>query len=102
MEGQPLCSFGLRQMMGDEVSSRDTGQGYDDGLSARALLSSMRRHLVVVLTLSLSLGAAGAVIGLGLPPWFQAETVLIIHARPQRITDVQELPDPVPDIPVVR
>jgi succinoglycan biosynthesis transport protein ExoP len=89
-------------MMGDEVSSRDTGQGYDDGLSARALLSSMRRHLVVVLTLSLSLGAAGAVIGLGLPPWFQAETVLIIHARPQRITDVQELPDPVPDIPVVR
>src|SRR5712692_5654646 len=91
-------------MMGDEpeFSSRDPSQGFNDGLSARALLSSIRRHLRVVLTLSLSLCAAGALIGLGLPPWFQAGTVLIIHARPQRMTDVQELPDPVPDIPIVR
>jgi succinoglycan biosynthesis transport protein ExoP len=90
-------------MMGDEpeFSSRDLSQRFNDGLSARVLLSSMRRHLRVVLTLSLSLCAAGALIGLGLPPWFQAGTVLIIHARPQRMMDVQELPDPVPDSSIV-
>jgi hypothetical protein len=47
--------------------------------------------------------AAGTVIGPGLPPRFQAEAVLIIHSRPQRISDIPEvLPDPVPDIPVIR
>src|SRR6266446_16185 len=84
-------------MMGDDLQL-----AVQDGLSARALLLSMRRHLGLVLGLSLSLCAAGAVVGLGLPSWFQAETVLIIPARPQRIADVQELPDPVPDLPVMR
>src|SRR5947207_15045934 len=85
-----------------QFSYRDAGQGTEVGLSARALLSSVRRHLGAVLALSLSLCAAGAFIGLGLPPSFQAETVLIIHSRPQRIADVQELPDPAPELPVIR
>jgi len=51
---------------------RDVGPEMDDGLSARALLLSIRRHLGVVLVLALSLCAVGAVIGLGLPPRFQA------------------------------
>src|SRR5215813_7833796 len=75
----------------------DISHGFEDGLSARALLSSIRRHWVLVSTLSLLLCAVGAVVGLGLPSWFQAETVLIINARPQRIADVQEQPDPIPD-----
>jgi polysaccharide biosynthesis transport protein len=82
---------------------RDVGQAMDDGLSARALLSSIRRHLGVVVVLSLSLCAAGAVIGLGLPPRFQAEAVLVIHSRPPRVSDVQDvLADPLPDMPVIR
>jgi uncharacterized protein involved in exopolysaccharide biosynthesis len=89
-------------MMGGESQPSFDDAGFEDGLSARALLVSMRRHLWLVLAFSLSLCAAGAVVGLGLPSWFQAETVLIIHARPQRIADVQELPDPVPDMPVIR
>jgi succinoglycan biosynthesis transport protein ExoP len=85
----------------------DVGQEMDDGLSARMLVTSIRRHLGVVLALCLSLCSAGAVIGFGLPLWFQAEAVLVIHSRPQRISDVQEvLPDPSPDIaaaaPVIR
>ena len=28
--------------------------------------------------------------------------MLIVHARPQRMADVQELPDPVPDLPTMR
>src|SRR5215472_2127930 len=80
----------------------DIGHGFEDGLSVRALLSSIRRHLVLVSTLSLLLCAVGAVVGLGLPSWFQAETVLIINARPQRIADVQEQPDPIPDRAVMR
>jgi uncharacterized protein involved in exopolysaccharide biosynthesis/Mrp family chromosome partitioning ATPase len=91
--------------MADEAQFpyRDVGQEMDDGLSARALLSSIRRHLGVVLGLSLSLCAAGAAIGLGLPPKFQAEAVLVIHSRPQRVSDIQEVfPDPLPDLPVIR
>jgi uncharacterized protein involved in exopolysaccharide biosynthesis/MinD-like ATPase involved in chromosome partitioning or flagellar assembly len=81
----------------------DVGQVMDDGLSARMLLASIRRHLGVVLVLFLSFCAAGAVIGLGLPDWFQAEGVLVIHSRPQRVSDVQEVfPDPLPDLPVIR
>jgi uncharacterized protein involved in exopolysaccharide biosynthesis/MinD-like ATPase involved in chromosome partitioning or flagellar assembly len=83
--------------------NRDVGQEMDDGLSARALLSSIRRHLGVVVGLSLSLCAAGAAIGLGLPPWFQADAVLVIHSSPPRVSDVQEvLADPLPDLPVIR
>jgi succinoglycan biosynthesis transport protein ExoP len=89
----------------DEVQFpfRNAGQAMDDGLSARTLLSSIRRHLGVVVALSLSLCAAGAVIGLGLPPRLQAEAVLVIHSRPPRVSDVQEvLADPLPDMPVIR
>src|SRR5437773_1645757 len=83
--------------------NRDVGQEADPGLSARALLLSIRRHLGVVLVLLLSFCAAGAVIGLGLPPWFQAEAVLVIHSRPPRVSDVQEvLAAPLPDLPVIR
>ena len=81
----------------------DVSQEMDDGLSARMLLTSIRRHLGMVLALCLSLCSAGAVIGLGLPPRFQAEAVLVIHSRPQRVSDIQEVfPDPLPDIPVIR
>jgi uncharacterized protein involved in exopolysaccharide biosynthesis/MinD-like ATPase involved in chromosome partitioning or flagellar assembly len=85
----------------------DLSKEMDKGLSAQMLVTSIRRHLGVVVALSLSLCLAGAVIGLGLPRWFQAEAVLVIHSRPQRISDVQEvLADPSPDIagsaPVIR
>ena len=53
----------------------DTSQDMDFGLSARAVLTCIRRHLAVVLVPVLLLSALGAVIGLGLPTWFQAETV---------------------------
>jgi uncharacterized protein involved in exopolysaccharide biosynthesis/Mrp family chromosome partitioning ATPase len=36
-------------------------------------------------------------VGLGLPAWFKAEGVVVIHARPQRMAEFQELPDPSPD-----
>jgi uncharacterized protein involved in exopolysaccharide biosynthesis/Mrp family chromosome partitioning ATPase len=88
----------------DEVQFpfRDVGQAMDDGLSARTLLSSIRRHLGVVVALSLSLCAAGAVLGLGLPPRFYANAVLVIHSRPPRVSDVQEvLADPLPDLSVI-
>src|SRR5438132_2959021 len=82
---------------------RDVGPEMDDGLSARALLLSIRRHLGVVLVLALSLCAVGAVIGLGLPPRFQAEATLVVHSRPLRVSDVQEvLGNPLPDIFVIR
>jgi succinoglycan biosynthesis transport protein ExoP len=85
-------------MMGDGLSIRDLGQPFEDGLSARMLLSSIRRHLVIVLAFALSLCAAGALVGLGLPAWYQAEGVLVIHARPQHMSELQELPDPFPDM----
>jgi polysaccharide biosynthesis transport protein len=85
-------------MMGDGLSIRDLGQRFEDGLSARALLSSIRRHLAMVLAFTLSLCAAGALIGLGLPAWYQAEGVVVIRAVPQRTAEIQELPDPQPDI----
>jgi polysaccharide biosynthesis transport protein len=77
--------------------SGDLGRPFEDGLSARALLASIRRHLAIVVVFTLSLGAAGVLIALGLPAWFQAEGVLVIPAAPQRIAELQELPDASPD-----
>jgi uncharacterized protein involved in exopolysaccharide biosynthesis len=86
-------------MMGDgRLASSDLSQALEDGLSARMLLSSIRRHFVIVLAFTLSLSAAGALIGLGLPAWYQAEGVLVILAVPQRTAEIQELPDPSPDV----
>jgi uncharacterized protein involved in exopolysaccharide biosynthesis/Mrp family chromosome partitioning ATPase len=85
-------------MMGDEPPISDLGQPFEDGLSARALLLSIRRHRAMVLAFTLSLCAAGALVGLGLPAWYQAEGVLIIRAVPQRTAEFQELPDPSPDV----
>ena len=70
--------------MDDGLSASDLGQPFEDGLSARALLSSIRRHLALVLAFTLSLCAAGALVGLGLPAWYQAEGVLVIRAVPQQ------------------
>src|SRR6516165_9700407 len=84
-------------MMGDGLSIRNLGQRFEDGLSARMLLSSIRRHPVIVLAFTLSLCAAGALAGLGLPAWYQAEGVMVIRAVPQRTAEIQELPDPSPD-----
>jgi polysaccharide biosynthesis transport protein len=85
-------------VMGDERSISDPGRPFEDGLSARALLSSIRRHLAIVLAFTLSLCIAGALIGLGLPAWYKAEGVLVIRAAPQRTAEIQELPDPLPDL----
>lgn len=79
-----------------QVSS-DLSRPFEDGLSARALLASIRRHLAIVVVFTLSLGAAGALFALGLPAWFKAEGVLVIPAAPQRIAELQELPDASPD-----
>ena len=88
----------MKAMMGDGLSIRDLGQRFEDGLSARMLLSSIRRHLAIVLAFTLSLCAAGALVGLGLPAWYEAEGVLVIRAVPQRTAEIQELPDPTPDL----
>src|SRR5260370_41446752 len=85
-------------MMGDGLFASDLGRPFEDGLSARALLSSIRRHLAMVLAFTLSLCAAGAFVGLGLPAWHKAEGVLVIRAVPQRTAEIQELPDPLPDL----
>ena len=61
-------------------------ESFEDGLSARALLSSIRRHLAVVLACTLSLCIVGALVGLGLPAWYEAKGVLVIRAVPQRST----------------
>jgi succinoglycan biosynthesis transport protein ExoP len=93
---------GSEVMMGDGLLAGNLSQPAADGLSARALLSSIRRHLVIVIAFTLSLCAAGWLIGLGLPAWYQAEGVLIIHARPQRLAELQELPDPAAEISVIQ
>jgi polysaccharide biosynthesis transport protein len=79
----------------------DFGQMSEEGLSARALLSAIRRHWALVLCSTLLMCAAGAFIGLGLPAWFKAEGVVVIPAVPQRLSDLQELPDPTPDVNVI-
>src|SRR5260370_4710595 len=89
-------------MMGDGLLAGDLSQPAADGLSARALLSSIRRHLVIVLAFTLLLCAVGWLIGLGLPAWYKAEGVLVIHARPQRLAELQELPDPAAEISVIQ
>ena len=86
--------------MGHGLLAGDLSQPAVDGLSARELLSSIRRHLVIVIAFTLSLCVVGAFIGLGLPAWYKAEGVLVIHARPQRLAELQELPDPAADISV--
>ena len=88
--------------MGDGLLAGDLSRPAADGLSARALLSSIRRHLVIVIVFTVSLCAVGALIGLGLPAWYQAEGVLVIHARPQRSAELQELPDPGAEISVIQ
>src|SRR5215469_1050853 len=85
-------------MTGDGLSIRDLGQRFEDGLSAGMLLSSIRRHLVVVLAFTLSLCAAGALVGLGLPAWYQAEGVLVLRTMPRSAAEIQELPDPFLDV----
>jgi uncharacterized protein involved in exopolysaccharide biosynthesis len=86
-------------MMGDGPLASNLPQAFGDGLSARALLTSIRRHLAVVLACTLSLCTVGALVGLGLPAWYQAKGVLVIRAVPQRSTaEIQELPDPTPDL----
>jgi succinoglycan biosynthesis transport protein ExoP len=89
-------------MMGDGLLVSDLSQRFEDGLSARAILSCIRRHLAMVLAFTLSLCIAGALVGLGLPAWFKAEGVVVIHSRPQRMADLQELPDPTPDLNVIQ
>src|SRR5271169_6255944 len=89
-------------MIGNWPSPSGLGQLFEDGLSARALLSSIRRHLAIVLAFTLSLCIAGALVGLGQPAWFKADGVLVIHAQPRSTADIQELPDPAPDLMTIQ
>jgi polysaccharide biosynthesis transport protein len=67
-----------------------------DGLSARALLKSLRRHRGVVTAVLLLFSLAGAAFGLGLPPRYLARGTLVIYSQPPRVADVPEvLPDQV-------
>jgi polysaccharide biosynthesis transport protein len=88
--------------MGDGLLAGDFSPPAAEGLSARVLIASIRRHLVIVLLCTLSLGLLGALVGLGLPAWYQAEGVLVINARPQRTAELQELPDPLLDTSVIQ
>jgi polysaccharide biosynthesis transport protein len=88
--------------MGDGLFAGDFSQPSAEGLSARALIASIRRHFVIVLLCTLTLFLVGALVGLGLPEWYQAEGVLVINARPQRTAELQELPDPLLDTSVVQ
>jgi polysaccharide biosynthesis transport protein len=89
-------------MMDDGRLTGDLGQPFEDGLSARALLASIRRHWAMVLTFMLSLGTAGVLVALGLPTWYQAGGVLVIPAVPQRMAELQELPDATPDMDTIQ
>ena len=80
--------------MGDGPSPVGLNHPLEDGLSARALLSSIRRHPVLVAVFTLSLCIAGYLYALGQPAWYQAEGVLVIRAEPRSTADIQELPDP--------
>jgi polysaccharide biosynthesis transport protein len=93
---EAIMSEAIRLLPG-EIS-----QPLEDGLSARALLLSIRRHWRLVLCLTLALTIAGALIGLGLPAWYKAEAVVVINSRPHRSADLQELPDPTsPELAVI-
>jgi polysaccharide biosynthesis transport protein len=72
----------------------EVSQPLEDGLSARTLLLSLRRHWPLVLILTLALTIVGAAVGMGLPYWYKAEAVVVINSRPHRSADLQELPDP--------
>jgi polysaccharide biosynthesis transport protein len=77
-----------------QIFSPEDSVANADGLSARALLKSMRRHWVVLATMLILFSLAGAAIGLGLPPHYKASGVLVIYSQPPRVADVQEvLPD---------
>jgi polysaccharide biosynthesis transport protein len=84
-------------MMDNGQVSGHLSQPFEDGLSARALLASIRRHLTIVVAFTLLFAAAGILIALGEPAWYQAEGVLVIPAVPQRMAELQELPDSSPD-----
>src|SRR5208282_1487257 len=81
-------------MMVDVPSAHDLSRTFEDGLSARALLSSMRRHPAIILAFTLSSLVGGYLVGLGLPGWYEAQGALVIHAEPRRTAEIQELPDP--------
>jgi len=83
--------------MNNEQVSGYLSQPFEDGLSARALLASIRRHLMIVVAFTLLFAAAGILVSLGQPAWYQAEGVLVIPAVPQRTAELQELPDSSPD-----
>src|SRR5215831_4135935 len=84
--------------MGEAIMNhRLSIESFVDGLSARALLSAIRRHLAVVLACTLSLSVGAGFYGLGEPRWYRAEGILVIHPVPQRTAEIQELPDPNPD-----
>jgi polysaccharide biosynthesis transport protein len=88
-------------MMSNSVQVYSPGDSFTsaDGLSARALLKSIQRHRVVVVMVLILFGLAGAAIGLGLPPRYKANGVLVIYSQPQRVADVQEvLPDQTTDM----
>src|SRR5260370_39945234 len=75
----------------------------DEVVSAQTVLLSIRRHRGPFIVVALTLAAGGLVIGLGLPDRFQAEAGLVMHSRPQRVTDIEEvLPDPATEIPAIR
>lgn len=88
--------------MGDWPSASDLRQPIEDGLSARMLLSSIRRHLLLVVSFTLVLGAVGYLIALGQPTWYQAEGVMVIRAQSPRTAAIEELPDPSPDGAVIQ
>jgi uncharacterized protein involved in exopolysaccharide biosynthesis/Mrp family chromosome partitioning ATPase len=67
----------------------------EDGLSARALLKSIRRHRILVPAVVLLSCVIGAAVGLGLPPRYTATGQLVIRSQPPHVADVQEvLPNP--------
>src|SRR5689334_22638493 len=80
-------------IMGSAPAPLSLNQPLEDGLSARVLLASIRRHLAIVVAFTLLLSAAGYVLALGEPAWYQAEGVLVIKPPPRRTAEIQELPD---------
>ena len=68
---------------------------FEDALSARTLLSTIRQHPVVVtLPFTRSLCAAVALVGVGLPARFQAKGVVVLLRGAATMADLQEFPDP--------
>jgi uncharacterized protein involved in exopolysaccharide biosynthesis/Mrp family chromosome partitioning ATPase len=63
----------------------------EGGLSARALLKSIRRHRILVPAVVLLFCGIGAIVGLGLPPRYTATGELVVRSQPPHIADVQEV-----------